>query len=164
LLRGWRVEVAPATCTGDQLVVNTNGKAFVEKGAAMGMKENAEVVRNGYEAFGKGDMDTIRANATDDIVWKVPGKNPTSGDKVGIEATLAYFVQLFELTGGTVKVELHDLAVGTDHVIAQQRNAGEINGKRFAFDSVMVFSFRGDKISQCEEYENDQHGVDAVFS
>jgi ketosteroid isomerase-like protein len=130
----------------------------------MGMKENAEVVRNGYDAFGKGDLETLRELISADVVWKVPGKNLVSGDKKGIEATLAYFTQLFELSDGTVKAEPNDVAVGADHVIVTQLTTGERNGKSLRLDAVLVFSFRDGKISGCSEFENDQYRLDEFFS
>ena len=130
----------------------------------MGMKENAEVVRNGYDAFGKGDLETLRELISADVVWKVPGKNLVSGDKKGIEATLAYFTQLFELSDGTVKAEPLDVAVGADHVIVTQVTTGERNGKSLRLDAVLVFSFRDGKISGCSEFENDQYRLDEFFS
>jgi ketosteroid isomerase-like protein len=130
----------------------------------MGMKENAEVVRNGYDAFGKGDLETLRELISADVVWKVPGKNLVSGDKKGIEATLAYFTQLFELSDGTVKAEPLDVAVGADHVIVTQLTTGERNGKSLRLDAVLVFSFRDGKISGCSEFENDQYRLDEFFS
>jgi ketosteroid isomerase-like protein len=130
----------------------------------MGMKENAEVVRSGYDAFAKGDLDTLRALTTADVVWKVPGKSPIAGDKKGIDATLAYFGQLFELTDGTIKAEPLDVAVGDDHVIVTQLNTAERNGKSLEVQAVLVFSFRDGKISECSEFENEQHKLDEFFS
>jgi uncharacterized protein len=126
--------------------------------------QELKVVHTGYEAFANGDMDTIRGNSTDDLVWRVPGTNPLSGDKKGIDATLAYFAQLFEVTGGTLKVDLQDIAVGEKHVIAKQRNSMERNGKKMAFDAVLVFTFRDGKICECSEFENDQHALDAFLA
>jgi uncharacterized protein len=130
----------------------------------MGMKENAEVVRNGYDAFAKGDLDTLRELTAADVVWKVPGKSPISGNKEGIEATLAYFTQLFELTDGTIKAEPVDVAVGAEHVIVTQITSGERKGKSLRLDAVLVFSFRDGKISGCSEFENDQYSLDEFFS
>jgi ketosteroid isomerase-like protein len=130
----------------------------------MGMKENAEVVRTGYDAFAKGDLETLRELMAADVVWKVPGKSPLAGNKKGIEATLAYFTQLFELTDGTFKVEPLDFAVGAEHVIVSQLNSGERKGKSLQLDAVLVFSFRDGKISGCSEFENDQYRLDEFFS
>ena len=70
---------------------------------------NEEVVRRGFEAFSTGDMAALNDLFADDIVWHAPGRNPLSGDHKGKEAVFETFRQLFEMTGGTFKVELHDV-------------------------------------------------------
>ena len=37
------------------------------------MSANEDTVRRGYEAFGKGDMDTLRSIMTPDVIQSVPG-------------------------------------------------------------------------------------------
>ena len=61
---------------------------------------NEDLIRQGYEAFGKGDMDTIRKLFADDIVWHAPGRNPMSGDYRGVDDVLAFFGKTIELSGG----------------------------------------------------------------
>lgn len=112
----------------------------------------------------KGISRPLRELTTADVVWKVPGKSLVSGDKKGIDATLAYFTQLFELTDGTVKAEPLDVAVGADHVIVTQVTSGERNGRSLRLDAVLVFSFRDGKISGCSEFENDLYRLDEFFS
>ena len=41
---------------------------------------NEDLVREGFAAFGRGDMDTLRKQLwTDDIRWHVPGRSPFAG-------------------------------------------------------------------------------------
>ncbi len=45
---------------------------------------NADLLRKGYDAFSKGDLDTIRNEVfSPDIVFHVAGRNPLSGDYQG---------------------------------------------------------------------------------
>ena len=46
---------------------------------------NEELLRNGYAAFEKGDLDTLRGLFADDIVWHSPGKGPLACDYRGID-------------------------------------------------------------------------------
>jgi hypothetical protein len=130
----------------------------------MTMADNAAVVRAGYAAFATGDLDPLRANMTEDIVWSVPGTHPLSGEKVGIEETLTFFGQLFERSGGTLAVELLDIAVGETVVIGLQRNTGDHNNRKMVAMSTLVFEFRDGKICRSTEYEQDQEQVSAFFA
>src|SRR5205814_2780451 len=59
---------------------------------------NEELLRTGYDAFSKGDMDSIRGLFADDIVWHSPGRNPLAGDFRGVDEVLQTFGKVFELT------------------------------------------------------------------
>ena len=74
------------------------------RGKGVGMAHpNEELIRRGFEAFSKGDMETLRNEIfASDVKYHVPGKSPISGDYDGIDAVLGFFGKIFELTGGDV--------------------------------------------------------------
>ena len=79
---------------------------------------NEDLVRKGYAAFSSGDMETLGSIMTPDVVHAVPGNNLTSGEHTGQEAVFAMYGQLFELSDGTVQVDLQDVtaeATGGDY-------------------------------------------------
>jgi hypothetical protein len=51
---------------------------------------NEDLIRQGYDAFGRGDMDTLRALFDPDIVWHAPGRSQLAGDHQGVDAVLGY--------------------------------------------------------------------------
>ena len=52
----------------------------------MAQHPNVETLKRGYEAFAKGDMETLRSELFQpDIVWHQGGDNPTAGDYDGAE-------------------------------------------------------------------------------
>lgn len=80
---------------------------------------NEDLVRKGYAAFSSGDMETLGQLMTPDVVHAVPGNNLTSGEHTGQEAVFGMYGQLFELSDGTVQVNVQDVtAQGDDKVIA----------------------------------------------
>ncbi len=126
---------------------------------------NEAVVRKGYEAFSKGDIETLQNEIfTDDIVWHVPGRNPLSGDYKGIGEVLGYFGQLGELTGGSFQVTLEDVLANDERTVALHHVTGTREGKTLDADEVLVFRFRGDKVSEAQGYSGDQHAVDQFWS
>jgi uncharacterized protein len=78
---------------------------------------NAVALRTGYEAFMKGDMDTVAALFADDIAWHYSGAGPLAGDFTGKDAVFALFARLAELTAGTFGNEIHDLLANDEHAV-----------------------------------------------
>jgi ketosteroid isomerase-like protein len=62
---------------------------------------NEEIVRQGYKAFGEGDMHTLRSLFAPDAVHSARGNNPLAGEYKGIDDILAYYGKLFEFSDGT---------------------------------------------------------------
>jgi len=114
----------------------------------MGAKENAEVVRRGYEAFQKGDMAAFDDILADDCVWHVPGKSQVAGDKKGRKATVDYYVQLGTLTDGNISVELHDVIANDEHVAGLHRTSASRGGNSFETTEVIVFHVQNGKITE----------------
>jgi len=86
---------------------------------------NEDLLRRGYDAFGRGDMAAISELFADDIVWHVPGNNPLAGDYKGRDNVLAYFGKSVELTGGTLRVEVHDILANDEHGVALTRDTAQ---------------------------------------
>ena len=76
----------------------------------MGADENAAIMRRAYEAFNSGDMDTLIELFDESAVWHLPGRSSMANDYQGRDATLAYFGQIAQKTGGTFQAELQQLA------------------------------------------------------
>jgi ketosteroid isomerase-like protein len=125
---------------------------------------NEELLRNGYDAFGKGDMETIRSLFADDIVWHSPGKSPLAGDYRGVDAVLEQFGRLFELTGGTFKIEIHDILANDTHAVVLARATAERDGKRLDDKGVNVWHLKDGKVTEQWLHPGDQYASDEFFS
>jgi hypothetical protein len=126
---------------------------------------NEDKVRQGYEAFGKGDMDTLRSIMTPDVIQSVPGKSQVSGDHKGVDNVLGYYGTLFELTGGTLKADLQSVKDdGADKVVAVHHLTAQRNGKSYDQNETLTFTLSGGKISRLDESHPDQAAFDAFFS
>lgn len=129
------------------------------------MSANEDKVRQGYEAFGKGDMDTLRSIMTPDVIQSVPGKSQVSGDHKGIDDVLGYYGTLFELTGGTLKADLQSVKDdGADKVVAVHHLTAQRNGKSYDQNETLTFTLSGGKISRLDESHPNQAEFDAFFS
>jgi hypothetical protein len=124
---------------------------------------NVATVRRGYEAFSKGDMETLRSLMTEDCVHHVPGKSQIAGDYKGVDQVLGLYAKFFELTGGTLKVDLHDAVGNDEHVITMHRLTANRTGKILDTNEALVFHFRGGKISELFDAPSDQYAQDAFW-
>ncbi len=126
---------------------------------------NVELVRRGYQAFADGDMAWMKENLAGDIVWHVPGNNPLSGDKVGIDPVLAFFGQTIQMTEGTFRIELHDVVGGEDHVVALTTATGSRpDGRTLVNRAAQIFHVRDGKAAEVWNFTDDQAALDAFLS
>jgi hypothetical protein len=70
---------------------------------------NEDLLRRGYEAFATGDIDTVLSVFSHDIAWHVGGSNQTSGEYHGHQEVMGFFVKLMELSGGSFRLDVHDI-------------------------------------------------------
>jgi uncharacterized protein len=126
---------------------------------------NEEIVRQGYKAFGEGDMDTLRSLFAPDAVHSAPGNNPIAGEYKGIDAILAYYGKLFELSDGTFTAELKSAsAEGDDKVVATHHGSAQRGGKTLDQDETLTFTIAGGKITRLVENHSDPAAYDAFWS
>ena len=131
----------------------------------MGADENVAIMRRAYEAFNTGDMDTLVEIFDDSIVWHLPGRSSYADDYQGRDATLAYFGQPGEQTGGTFRAELQEmLADGDDHVVGIQRSTGDRNGKHLDVGNAILFELKDGRVIDGREHFHDLYAWDEFWS
>ncbi len=113
---------------------------------------HAALIRKGYEAFSRGDLDTLRGMMTTDCTQHVPGSHKLSGDFKGVDAVLGYYGRLAAETNGTFRVEMQRLFVdGRGHVMSVHQLHAERAGKKLDLAGGIMFRLVGDKITDLDE-------------
>jgi uncharacterized protein len=125
---------------------------------------NEDLIRRGYEAFGAADMATLGELFADDIKWHVPGNNPLAGDLEGKDAVFQNFARIAEMTGGTFRLEIHDVLANDEHGIALVRTSGQREGKSLTDNAVHVLHIQGGKVVEFWNHPGDQAAVDEFLS
>jgi len=125
---------------------------------------NEELVRKGFDAFSKGDMDTLRELFDQDAVWHTAGRSPLAGDHRGVDAILGFFARTMELTGGTFRAELHDVLANDEHAVALYVARGEREGRTLEDKSVLVSHIRNGKLAETWAHSEDQYALDEFLS
>ena len=126
---------------------------------------NEELVRQGYKAFGEGDLETLASLFAPDAVHVATGNNPLSGEYKGVEEILGYYGQLFERSGGTFSADLKSVSVeGDDTVVATHHDSGQRDGKTLDQDETLTFTIANGKFARLVEDHSDQAAYDDFWS
>ncbi len=126
---------------------------------------NENLVRQGYNAFAEGDMETLRSLFAPDAVHVATGDSPVSGEYRGVDAILGYYGTLFELSDGTFAAELQNVrSEGDDTVVATHRDKGQRGGKTLDQAEELTFTISNGKIARLVENHSDQATYDAFWS
>jgi ketosteroid isomerase-like protein len=127
--------------------------------------ENVAVMRRAYEAFNTGDIETLTEVFDENAVWHLPGRSSFADDYHGRDATLAYFGQLAQETGGTFRAELQHLTADDEgRVVGVQRSTGDRNGKHLDVGDSIVFELKDGRITDGREHFHDLYAWDEFWS
>ena len=122
----------------------------------MDTQQNIGIVRRGYEAFGRGDLDELLSLFDDNIQWTSPGPAgllPTAGTRQGREQVAGFFKAVNE-TFEIQRFEPQTFLADGDRVIvlgddtARVKATGKVLIERWAH----AFTLKNGKIVAFEEY------------
>lgn len=117
---------------------------------------NVAVVRNAYEAFGKGDLDAALADMADDCVFHFGGEGPNSGDHRGREAIATALANSFTLTGGTWVMDIKGIYADDHHAaVVLRETANRPDGAALDVDEVHVLRLRDGKVVELWDLPED---------
>ncbi len=126
---------------------------------------NVDIVREGYEAFAKGDLDALRDRFfAPDITWHYSGRSQLGGRYSGVELVMEWLGRSFDLSGGTLTVEVHDVVGNDEHVVALVIVRASRNGKQLVDQSVQVYHMREGRAVEVWTLPGDQYTSDDFWS
>ena len=127
--------------------------------------ENVAIMQRAYDAFNSADVDTLTEIFDESVVWHLPGRSSFADDYQGRDATLAYFGQLGQETGGTFRAQLERLlADDDDRVVGIQRSTADRNGKHLDVGDCIVFQLKDGRITDGREHFEDLYAWDEFWS
>jgi uncharacterized protein len=126
---------------------------------------NEDVVRAGFAAFARGDLDALRhQHFAADIRWHFPGRGPLAGDYEGVDQVIEFAGLLSGLSDGTHRIELHDVIGNDEHVVALHTTRAARKGRQLEINAVQVFHVRDGKVTEAWTYHTDINSVDEFWS
>lgn len=130
----------------------------------MTAEDNAERVRSGYEAFSKGDLETVSKLFAPEIRWHIPGRSHLAGTYTGHDEVFGLFGTLVQETGGTFKVDIHDLLASDDHVVVLVRGSAERGGRNLDSNDVHVWHIEDGLAKEFWSCPVDAYAADEFWS
>ena len=131
----------------------------------MGESENIEIVKKGYDAFLRGDVDTLLAMFTDDIEWQLDRneKVPFTGVRHGKEEVGDFFRMVNEFQQ-PLEFETREYIAQGDKVVALGHSAWSVKPthQTYETDFAEVFTIRDGKVARFREYA-DTHAASEAY-
>jgi ketosteroid isomerase-like protein len=128
------------------------------------MHPNEALIREGYDAFVRGDLDAVAKFLAPDARWHVAGTSPLAGVYAGHEQLFALFARLYEMTAGTIAISARDILASEDHAIVLTTMRGRRGDRELNDDGVAVFKIHDGVATEIWAFAEDQAAMDAFFS
>ncbi|APE22869.1 MULTISPECIES: nuclear transport factor 2 family protein [Streptomyces] len=130
----------------------------------MAQHPDSIVVHRGYEAFARGDMETLGSLMVSDCTHHSPGSSQMSGHFKGVSNVLDHYKRLMDLTHGTFRVELQGVyADGRGHAMSVHRWHGDRGNRGIEMQGGLFFTIVGGKITDIDECVEDIDEADAFW-
>lgn len=125
---------------------------------------NEALIRRGYEAFEKGDIESVLGILDPNIMWHAAGRNHLSGDYEGHQQVLDFFAKLAASTAGTFKLAVHDVLANDGHAVVLAEWSAVRDGKILRQRGVHVWHVTGGQATEFWSFQDDPSAEDEFFS
>ena len=111
---------------------------MAEAGTKLSLDQRIQPVRNGFDAFKRGDIQAVSDQFTDDAVWHGTGTTQFGGEHRGRQAVVQNIVN-YAQSYQDIKQDLHDFVANDKHVVALVTTSVSRNGKTYTSQETFVF-------------------------
>lgn len=120
-----------------------------------------QAIQGFFAAYAEHDTQQMGAFLTEDIVWRIPGRHPLSGDKQGKAEVVAFFQQLVR---ANFKAEPIYFGADGDYVVDVHRGWSHVNDAENV-DTLwaLLYRFEDGKIAEATNLSGDQDAANAFF-
>jgi ketosteroid isomerase-like protein len=125
---------------------------------------NVQHLRDGYVAFGKGDLVALRDLMTDDVRWHVPGHTALSGTYEGQTAVFEFFGRVLQLTEGSFRVEPLTLLADDHYGAAPVRITAHRGDRHLDVMNIQAGRLRDGRVAEFWDTSTDPDAVEAFWA
>jgi len=126
--------------------------------------QNVATIQRGFEAFAKGDVETLKTLFSANANWNQAETGVLRGNYRGVHAILEFFGQLAHETQGSLRAEPMTIAASGDEVLVFERVTGKRKGKTLDTKEVLVFKLDNGIVTEVTELQSDYPTVAAFWS
>lgn len=130
----------------------------------MNKHPNARLIRRGLESFAQGDLEALRECMAEHVVWHEPGRSPLGGDYKGPDGVIELLRQLQDRSDGTFRVEIVDLLVNPERVVAILEESATRGDRELDMASTVEYEIHQGKITEVTVYHADTYHFDEFWS
>lgn len=123
---------------------------------------NAELARALVAEFARGDLATVASHFAASAVWDLPGTSKVAGTYIGPEQIVGFLAKAYELSGGTLSLELKTIMGDDWGAVQVQRVTARHDGRELDCVEVLAHEIVDGKIVRTY-HRPDQYAIDAFF-
>jgi ketosteroid isomerase-like protein len=124
---------------------------------------NVQMMRDGYDAFAKGDLAALREIMAEDVVWHVPGRSALAGDYTGVDDVLAFFGRVMETTGGSFRAEPLTLLADDHYGTAPVRITAHRGDEHLDVMNVQTSRLQDGRVTEFWDLTTDPDAMERFF-
>jgi ketosteroid isomerase-like protein len=128
-------------------------------------QENVEIVREGWEAWQRGDLPALFRQCDPDVVWDTSHFHDWPESTYhGIQGVERFLREWLEVWDG-LEIEVDDVRAASDERVVSlivQRGTGRSSGLAMEMEMAHVATLRNGKITRFENYEDRAEALEAV--
>jgi uncharacterized protein len=120
----------------------------------MSVQKNVQIVKDGFAAYARGDMQGLLALFAEDIEWIVPGEGLRfAGTYRGLAEVAGFFQKISEMLEVSL-FEPREFVAQGDRVLVVgfERETVKATNRTFEEHWVFAFTFRNGKVTNVREY------------
>jgi ketosteroid isomerase-like protein len=125
---------------------------------------NADLLGRLFAAFGRRDGAAVAAIFDHEVVWRVGGSNPMTGEYRGLREVVRFLQRTTEETDGTYRSDLGWALADDERGVAVYRARGTRNGRTSDIEIVLLCGFRLGRITDVTAMPVDSEAFDAFWS
>jgi ketosteroid isomerase-like protein len=126
---------------------------------------NEALVRGGYDAFARGDVDAVLSIFDSDILWHVPGRGPLSRDYKNPAEVLGFFQHFMDLSKGTFRIRVDDVLANDDKVVVLCTESAQRGSRSWSSPQVHVWTInKNGRAAVFWQFQGDQQTEDEFWS